>query len=121
MKPFNLEQAKQGKPVVTRDGKDVRILTFDKKGKHCIVSLVDVGGYEDVHVSSASGEASPNFDSEYDLFMKSEKKEGWVNIYRGTIEDAHTAGAIYKTENNAFENGKDSVMYVTTIKVEWEE
>lgn len=118
MKPFNLEQAKQGKPVVTRDGKDVRILTFDKKGKHCIVSLVDVGGYEDVHVSSASGEASPNFDSEYDLFMKSEKKEGWVNLYRDHRGIVFTSD-VYTTKANAKLQVGESC--ITTVKVEWEE
>lgn len=30
MKPFNLEEAKQGKPVCTRDGCKARILCFDK-------------------------------------------------------------------------------------------
>lgn len=30
MKPFNLEEAKAGKPVCTRDGRRVEILSFDK-------------------------------------------------------------------------------------------
>lgn len=31
MKPFNLEEAKAGKPVCTRDGRPVRILCFDRQ------------------------------------------------------------------------------------------
>lgn len=30
MKPFNLEEAKAGKPVCNREGNDVRIICFDK-------------------------------------------------------------------------------------------
>lgn len=31
MKPFNLEEAKAGKPVCTRDGRRVEILSFDNQ------------------------------------------------------------------------------------------
>ena len=31
MNIFNLEKAKQGEPVITRDGKSVRIICFDRK------------------------------------------------------------------------------------------
>ena len=37
MKEFNLEAAKNGDPIITRDGHRARIITFDAKGKlsHC--------------------------------------------------------------------------------------
>ena len=37
---FNLEEAKQGKPVCTRDGSPARIICWDKLGKLPIVALV---------------------------------------------------------------------------------
>lgn len=45
MKPFNLEQAKAGKPVCTRDGRKARIVCFDRnteneEGHYSIVALV---------------------------------------------------------------------------------
>lgn len=40
MKPFDLELAKQGHPVCTRDGKDVRIICFDAKGPNPIIGLL---------------------------------------------------------------------------------
>lgn len=41
MKPFNLELAKQGHPVITRNGKKARIICFDRKGEP-IVALIEV-------------------------------------------------------------------------------
>ena len=41
MKEFNLELAKQGYPVCTRDGRKARILTFDRQCNTPIVALVD--------------------------------------------------------------------------------
>ena len=121
MKPFNLEEAKAGKPVQTRDGRDVRILTFDKKGDYHIVALINHCRSEDVIVYRDNGITSANFDSDYDLFMKAEKKEGLINIYRGYNENSRSAGIVFYTESEALAHGKNSINYVTTIKVEWEE
>ena len=33
LKPFDLQAAKSGKPVCTRDGRKVRIICFDSKSK----------------------------------------------------------------------------------------
>lgn len=44
-KPFNLEQAKAGKPVCTRDRHKARIICFDAKLKnYSIVALVKEKG-----------------------------------------------------------------------------
>lgn len=40
MKRFNLEAAKTGKPICTRDGKSARIICWDMKGIYPIVALV---------------------------------------------------------------------------------
>ena len=121
MKPFNLEEAKAGKPVQTRDGKDVRILAFDKKGDYHIVALLDGCRSEDVIVYRDNGMTSANFDSDYDLFMKAEKKEGWINLYNGYNENSLNVGKVFYTEREALEEGKKSFYYVATVKVEWEE
>ena len=120
MKPFNLEEAKAGKPVVTRDGRPVSILTFDKKGDYCIVTLINYCRSDDVVVYRENGKASADFDSEYDLFMKAEKKEGWINIYAPCRTSCPTTDAIiYETEEKARScSGNTSI---ATVKVEWEE
>ena len=41
MKPFDLELAKKGHPVCTRDGRDARIICYDAKtGEYPIIALV---------------------------------------------------------------------------------
>ena len=46
MKPFDLKEAKAGKPVQTREGKSVTILSFNRKhDTHKVVALVDLDGH----------------------------------------------------------------------------
>lgn len=55
-----------------------------------------------------------------DLMMLPEKKEGWVNVYKGGKLDADY---IYPTKADAVENIFQPMNdnYIDTIKVEWEE
>lgn len=48
-KPFDLAQAKAGKPVITRDGSPARIVCFDRKSKYPIFGFV---GKRDEHTCS---------------------------------------------------------------------
>lgn len=117
MKPFNIEQAKAGKPVCTREGRDARILWFDKKDEFPIVALVggcDVLTYKD---NGLYYECTPH---PYDLFMKTEDSEGWINIYRTEVE-TYVSSNIYRTEEEAIREGKTSERYVATCKITWEE
>lgn len=121
MKPFNLELAKAGRPVCTRDGHDARIICFDKKDKEChICALIDNGKTEYVYVYDNDGCV---FGSDgqcvEDLMMKStKKKEGWINIYGGLVRQ--TSMNVYDTKEEAFKN-RCSIDYLDTIKIEWEE
>ena len=42
MKPFDLEAARAGAPVQTRDGRAVRIVCFDVKDEYPILALVKI-------------------------------------------------------------------------------
>ena len=121
MKPFNLEEAKQGKPVQTRDGRPVRILAFDKKGDNPIIGLVTHIDLEIAYYWFEDGRYSADFDSKYDLVMKSEKKEGWVNIFYGSLGVRRTVGAIHDNKDDALRSKEGNDYYIATIKVEWEE
>ena len=118
LKPFNLEEAKTGKPVCTRDGRKVRIICFDRefihKGKnYCIVALINDGSHgESLYSYTEDGLFSSNKIHNSDLMMLPEKKEGWVNVYKNQIHD------ILKS---AEEGCKGITDYIKTIKVEWEE
>lgn len=126
MKEFDLEAAKAGKKVETREGKKARIICFDRKDPVTpIVALISEQGFSD---SSRTEEQvafyAPNGhcnNTKYDLVMASEKNVGWVNIY---YDDA-TAKAemyheIYATEEIARHQGQ-FYDWIATVKIEWEE
>ena len=116
LKPFDIQKAREGKPVCTRDGRKARIICFDRRGdKFPIVALLDGCNEEHSEVAETFtneglyeiGEKSSN-----DLMMLPEKKEGWVNVYKERI---------YSTKEEAIEATYDGVTYVDTIKISWEE
>lgn len=122
MKEFNLEAAKAGKPVCTRGGRPVRIICWDRKVKEWpIVALVNVDEGEAVLTFSEKGREGKFGESPYDLMMASEKKEGWINIFNAGYSTSYSSSTIYDTEENARNHGIQSGLYVTTIKIEWEE
>lgn len=130
LKPFNLDAAKQGKPVCTRDGCKARIICFDAKFPKTgnIVTLVEKENgeevtlyyYDDGHCSIGRG---------YDLMMLPEKKEGWINIYNADTTFYYVDGRVFETKDEAVQEAKEEVEkeqrekneYIDTIRVEWEE
>lgn len=129
LKPFDLEAAKAGKPVCTRDGRKARIICFDAKDTQPIIGLYekDIDGIAREYLCSyhMDGRMYDDQDCGYDLMMLPEKKEGWVNIYRDTDNNTpYTENDnIYSSRDKAKESAKMLNMktYIDTIKVEWEE
>ena len=126
MKPFNLEQAKAGAPVCTRDGQPVRIVCYDLKGhkNYPILTLVESPVGVEATVSYAlNGHHSLDSETGLDLMMASVKREGWVNLYAChsgvTATDQCT---LYQSEKEARSQIlKGNGVYVATVKIEWEE
>lgn len=118
LKPFDLEAAKAGKPVCTRDGRKVRIICFDAECNKPIVALIYDCNKETVFQYLKSGRFFVDQIDKYDLMMLPQKKEGWVNIYKD-FED--TVCCIYSTEKEALEEKETEEDYITTVKIEWEE
>ena len=113
LKEFDLEAAKSGKPVCTRDGRKARIICFDKKGAYPIVALVNdyneeeyIKNYDEFGKKFIGGETSD------DLMMLPEKKEGWINVYKERC---------YETKEEAIRHIAPGTHYIDTIRVEWEE
>lgn len=123
-KPFNLEQAKAGKPVCTRDGHKARIICFDAKisDNYPIIALVESienPGSESLYSYSHEGGYRESSISELDLVMISEKKEGWINIY-SCVDGNVTCSNPYETKEEAIKNSALSVI-IDTIRIEWYE
>ena len=126
MKPFNLEEylTNPSKKVVTREGRNVRIICVDKKGRDLpIIALIQqctrnneiIGTFTKEGKWSTTIEEQPN-----DLFFAPEKHEGWINIYADINDNSHPGNHIFESKEEAEEEGEKGSGYVTTIKIEWE-
>lgn len=129
LKPFDLEAAKAGKPVCTRDGRKVRIISFDRHGEDCpIIALVvdsKNAECEEVIDYTLDGICNENIinHNKYDLMMFTRKKEGWVNVYKSDNNKYSAllgSAYVYKTKGEA-ELNFDEDNGLATVKIEWEE
>lgn len=126
MKEFDLEKAKAGRPVCTRDGHEARILCFDRVGHHPIVSLVKDGDNETIFSYDDMGRYSNDGrECMCDLFMKAVIREAWINLYKDKDERLFPGLILFESEKEAkdrMESGeKSSRLYYKTVKIEWEE
>ena len=126
MEQFSLEKylANPSRKVVTRDGKNVRIVCTDANMDYPIVALVESmdGTGERVVSFSKEGLYLRNDVCIDDLFFAPEKHKGWVNIYKSKY-DGYELSQVYQRKEDA-ETKKyinDSDVYITTTKIEWEE
>lgn len=118
LRHFDLEAAKAGKPVCTRDGRKVRIICFDAKCNKPIVALIYDCNKETVFQYLENGRFFVGQIDKYDLMMLPEKKEGWVNLCKNNSGDTLAVG-VFPNREEAVSNCLPS--YLCTIKIEWEE
>ena len=128
LKLFNIQKAREGKPVCTRDGRKARIVCFDAKGDQPIIALVEAKGNKDTLIEKVeryfiNGHSVFEVrETNNDLMMLPEKHEGWLNIYKtGNDKFAALVGSdyLYKTEKEAKIEADPRVL--ATVKIEWEE
>jgi len=119
LKPFNLEQAIAGKPIVCRDGTPAKFLYYSEElGTYKFGALV----LEEAIGFTTSGRCSIISEPGYDLFMGSEKKSGWINLYRPRIYSSNVvncSSVIYTTKEQAIYDAKQGVQ--ATVEIHWEE
>ena len=123
LKPFDIQKAREGKPVCTRDGRKARIICFDWKSDTSIVALImGDNDREEIHSYYKNGKSVRNQEYSCDLMMLPEKKEGWINICRNlnTNKTELDTKDIYNTKEEALQN-LSSMTYVETVKIQWEE
>ena len=130
MKQFSLEEylANPSKKVVTRDGRNVRIICTDRVAKeYKLVALVMKNDTECMCAYNTNGCVYKNDTHSLDLFFAPEKHEGWVNIYKagvhretlGYLQTRYVGSSIWPTEEAAKTAADPDP--VATIKIEWEE
>ncbi|EGN00240.1 hypothetical protein HMPREF1017_00766 [Bacteroides ovatus 3_8_47FAA] len=124
MKPFDLEKAKAGAPLRTREGFRARIVCFDADNdRFPIVALLksDNGKEYPASFTKEGRFSDGEVDSSNDLLMEGIKKEGWINIYESLKE--RCIGAVYNSKEAAMRMkfNEKGITYITTVRVEWEE
>ena len=124
MKEFNLTEylKNPSQKVVTRDGREVRIICTDAKGDEPIIALVynNIREEENVYTYNRDGYFYGDNDSCLDLFFALVKREGWINLYKDE-GITYLPGIIHDSEEDAKKAIKDDPDFITTIKIEWEE
>ena len=114
LKPFDIQKAREGKPVCTRDGRKARIICFDMNSfnNHIIVALItEENGTESIYSYTSEGKWKET-KTENDLMMLPEKKEGWAIIRKYDI---------YETEEQAEDAILNSHVGAMIRKITWEE
>ena len=116
MKPFNLQEALAGKPVVTKDGRKVtEIYHFNTaETTHPVYACID----KHVYIFREEGTFYDNYPSHLDLFMEEPIIEGWVNIYYQNITGNMWTGDVHPTYEQAVNTKEDYLNYVKTIKID---
>lgn len=86
LKPFNFEEAKASKPVISRDGRPTRIICWDFKEDFPIIALTKTEGRSELlNTFNNKGEWSISSDIEkcLDLFMLTEREKILVAMLPG--------------------------------------
>lgn len=131
LKPFNLEEALAGKPVVTRDGNAVRYSgTIKNKTSGNFYIWIATEYTEESEPSEYlittradgicfefDGKIKCQSDSE-DLFMAPEKKTVWVNIWKTSSDNIYADNIVYDTEEEAKQHNRHIMIDSYPIEIE---
>ena len=130
MEQFSLEEYLENpnRNVVTRNGKNVRIICTDRidtyqDEDYPVVGLVRnrFDGSEIVASFKSNGESKyKNWDLFFAPSEPKTKKLGWINLYKNADGDT-VMGYLYETEEEALVNRTTELTYLSTPKIEWEE
>lgn len=112
------------RPIVTRDGRSVRIVCTDKADRDFpVIALITTNQKsEEVFLYTKNGKQRFNSESDlpFDLFFAPEKKEGWINLYKDGNKTVIGNVCPLESEELAKEAMSDKD-YIATCKIEWEE
>lgn len=122
MKQFNLEEyLKNPKRVVTRDGREVRIICtdFNNNTYPIIIEVKDMA--DPVAVTREGRFFGSTMPSDLDLFFTSGKHEMWINLYKWDNSTRYYVSKPFDSEEEAMEFSRKDDNYIKTLKIEWEE
>ena len=119
MKEFDLQEYLKhpSQKVITRDGRNVRIICTNYDSFSPIIAEIEG---ENVSHSFRTDGKYVDGDSQKDLFFAPIKEKGWVTVYKNGIV-YYIENDIFKTREEAEENGKKSSFFINVSEIEWNE
>ena len=119
MEEFNLEKYLENpnRKVVTRDGRDVRIICTDFDNPN-YPGICEIKGSKWPYSFATNGELIRGKKLSGDLFFAPEKHEGWINIYENVLGQ-YEGRIIYDSEEDAKKSSTSNCL--ATVKIEWEQ
>ena len=123
MKEFNLNEYLKdpSQKVITRDGRNVRIICTNMKSEYPLIALAI--NKDDNKESLLNYKENGKYFyavSENDLFFAPIKKEGWINLFKDE-ELPFVNGDVYKSEKDAKEAAIGEPDFIASVKIEWKE
>ena len=115
MKPFDLEAAKAGAPLVTRDGQPAKFIAHVAEAHPSQRLLVLIDGAVHAKFESGKHASSQNNVFKSDLFMAPVKRTVWANLYE------HRTAVWHDTEKEADDSARITRLGGRTWPIEIEE
>lgn len=127
MKPFDLEAAKRGEPIMTRDGGRAVFIGMapeDFGVDQPVVAWVE--GFEEPGKHFTDGRYYKNEESDIDLFMAPRKHKRWLIVYRNVSLGGQIEADLCSSEtdcNTATDKLRDKGHTILSSgqRIEWEE
>lgn len=124
MKAFDFEKAKEGAPVCTQDGREVRILCMDRicnNGMKIIALVKDKNGLEDMCCYPETGKFMCGDEtSSNDLMMAPVKKKVWINFYKTAADNIISDQLTWDSKDDAVKNSIECSRWIGAYEVEVE-
>ena len=122
MRPFDLEKALAGEPVITREGLEVTELYLAKTATNNTRRLIAVTEGALRHYSEDGKWQFDKGDNPNDLFMAPVKRQAWTNVFQTPSGAIFTSGGCYDSNEKAEKAIMGAEHYVKTMLIhEWEE
>ena len=100
MKPFSLEAAKRGEPIVCRDGTPAKFIAYVPEARPACRVVVLAGDF--VVTEAVDGRRWTDVESDTDIFMAPKKRTVWLNLY------SNEAARMHPTQRAADESGENN-------------
>ena len=108
MKPFNLEAAKRGEPLVSRDGRKVIHFHHIETDKSRLPCVVQYEGNLGASWMPDTGIVNSGSEDPSDLFMAPKIVTKYLNVYRSSTSSyAGNHAAVFDNKHDAEENAYD--------------